>query len=41
MALLLAAGVTVSIGTQANAEVGYLNYQKILDNYPAAQQAVK
>lgn len=41
MALLLAAGVTFSIGTSANAEVGYLNYQKVLDNYPAAQQAVK
>lgn len=41
MALLLAAGLTFSIGTSANAEVGYLNYQKVLDNYPAAQQAVK
>lgn len=41
MALILAAGLAVSIGTKANAEVGYLNYQKVLDNYPAAQQAVK
>lgn len=41
MALLLATGLTISVGTQARAEVGYLNYQKILDNYPAAQQAVK
>lgn len=41
MALLLAAGLTISIGNSANAEIGYLNYQKILDNYPAAQQAVK
>ncbi len=41
MALILAAGLTVSIGTKASAEVGYLNYQKVLDNYPAAQQAVK
>jgi len=41
MALLLAAGLAFSINTSANAEVGYLNYQKILDNYPAAQQAVK
>lgn len=41
MALLLAAGLTISVGSQARAEVGYLNYQKILDNYPAAQQAVK
>lgn len=41
MALLLAAGLTISIGSSANAEVGYLNYQKVLENYPAAQQAVK
>lgn len=41
MALMLAAGLAVSIGTKASAEVGYLNYQKVLDNYPAAQQAVK
>ena len=41
IALILAAGLAVSIGTKASAEVGYLNYQKVLDNYPAAQQAVK
>ncbi len=41
MALMLAAGVVFATGTKANAEVGYLNYQKVLDNYPAAQQAVK
>lgn len=41
MALILAAGLAVSIVTKASAEVGYLNYQKVLDNYPAAQQAVK
>ena len=41
MALILASGLAVSIGTKASAEVGYLNYQKVLDNYPAAQQAVK
>ncbi len=41
IALLLAAGLTISIGNSANAEIGYLNYQKVLDNYPAAQQAVK
>ncbi|MBD5401663.1 OmpH family outer membrane protein [bacterium] len=41
MALLLAAGLSVSISTSANAEVGFLNYQKVLENYPAAQQAVK
>ena len=41
MALLSAAGVTLGISTQANAEVGYLNYQKVLETYPAAKQAVK
>lgn len=41
MALLAAAGLTLSIQSTANAEVGYLNYQKILESYPAAQQAVK
>ncbi len=41
MALLAAAGLTLSIQSAANAEVGYLNYQKILESYPAAQQAVK
>ena len=41
MALMLAAGLAISANTQANAEVGYLNYQKVLENYPAAQQAVK
>lgn len=41
MGLIIAAGLAVSISTQANAEVGYLNYQKVLDSYPAAQQAVK
>lgn len=41
MALMLAAGFAISANTQANAEVGYLNYQKVLENYPAAQQAVK
>lgn len=41
MALLLATGITFSIGTSANAEVGYLNYQKVMENYPAAQQAIK
>ncbi len=41
LALILAAGFTFTVANQANAEVGYLNYQKVLDNYPAAQQAVK
>ena len=40
MALVLAAGLSITIANQANAEIGYLNYQKVLDNYPAAQQAV-
>lgn len=37
--LVLIAGLFV--GTQAKAEVGYIDYQRILENYPAAQQAVK
>lgn len=41
MAILMAAGLALSLGNSANAEVGYINYQKVLDNYPAAQQAVK
>lgn len=41
MALLIAAGLTLGLSTQANAEVGYLNYQKVLEAYPAAKQAVK
>jgi Skp family chaperone for outer membrane proteins len=41
MALILALGLTVATATKASAEVGYLDYQKVLDNYPAAQQAVK
>ena len=41
MALLMAAGMIIGIGSQANAEVGYIDYQKVLESYPAAQQAVK
>ncbi len=41
MALLLAVGFTVSMGTSANAEVGYINYQKDLENLSLAQQAFK
>lgn len=41
MAILMAAGLALSSGNSANAEVGFINYQKVLDNYPAAQQAVK
>lgn len=41
MAILMAAGLALSFGNSVNAEVGFINYQKVLDNYPAAQQAVK
>lgn len=41
MAILMVAGLALSFGNSANAEVGFINYQKVLDNYPAAQQAVK
>ncbi len=41
MALTLTAGLMIGLGNQAFAEVGYINYQKVLENYPAAQQAVK
>lgn len=41
LAILMAAGLALSFGNSANAEVGFINYQKVLDNYPAAQQAVK
>ena len=41
MALLMAAGFVFSTGLSASAEVGYIDYQKVLDNYSAAQQAVK
>lgn len=41
MALLVAAGLTLSVGNAANAEVGYIDYARVLENYPAAQQAVK
>ena len=41
MALLMAAGMILGIGSGANAEVGYIDYQKVLESYPAAQQAVR
>lgn len=41
MALLLAAGLAIGIAPQANAEVGYIDYQKVMEAYPAAKQAVK
>lgn len=37
----MAAGFVFFSGLQANAEVGYIDYQKVLANYPAAQQAAK
>jgi len=40
-ALLMAAGLTLSFANSANAEVGYIDYQRVLENYPAAQSAVK
>lgn len=40
LALLVAMGVTFA-GTSANAEVGYIDYQRVLESYPLAQQAVK
>lgn len=40
-ALLFAAGLALSLTTQANAEVGYIDYQKVMEAYPAAKQAVK
>ena len=41
MALLMAAGFVFSTGLSASAEVGYIDYQKVLTSYPAAQQAAK
>ena len=41
MAILAAVGLTLSVGNVAKAEVGYIDYAKVLENYPAAQQAVK
>lgn len=37
---LILAGAML-IGSQAMAEIGYIDYGRILDSYPAAQQAVK
>ncbi|MBR6722321.1 OmpH family outer membrane protein [bacterium] len=41
MALTIATGFVFATGMQANAEVGYIDYQKVLTSYPAAQQAAK
>ncbi len=41
-ALLMTAGLFLVLGNQANAAgVGYIDYQKVQDNFPFAQQAVK
>lgn len=41
-ALLMTAGLFLAIGNQADAAgVGYINYQKVQDGFPFAQQAVK
>lgn len=40
--LLMAAGLIFTLGNQANAAgVGYIDYQKVSDSFPYAQQAVK
>ncbi len=41
-ALLMTAGLSLSLGSQANAAgIGYIDYQKVQENFPFAQQAVK
>lgn len=40
MALLVTMGLTIS-AAPSFAEVGYIDYQRVLENYPAAQQAIK
>ncbi len=41
LALIPVLALVMGIGSQANAEVGYIDYQRVLENYPAAQQAIK
>ncbi len=41
MSLIIGAGLIMGIGSVAKAEVGYIDYQRIIDSYPAAQQALK
>ena len=41
MALMAVMGLTFGMGGSANAEVGYIDYQRVLESYPMAQQAVK
>ncbi len=41
-ALLMTAGLFLSLGSQANAAgIGYIDYQKVQENFPFAQQAIK
>ena len=41
-ALLMTAGLFITLGNQADAAgVGYINYQKVQEGFPFAQQAVK
>ena len=41
-ALLMTAGLFLALSNQADAAgVGYINYQKVQDNFPFAQQAIK
>ena len=41
-ALLMGVGLFLTLGNQANAAgVGYIDYQKVQDGFPFAQQAVK
>ncbi len=41
-ALLMTAGLFLTFANQADAAgVGYINYQKVQDNFPFAQQAIK
>lgn len=39
--LLLATSLFIGLGNSAKAEVGYFSLGKVLDSYPAAQQAMK
>lgn len=41
LALLTAVVATFGCVNVANAEVGYIDYQRVIENYPAAQTAMK
>lgn len=42
LALLMTAGLFLTLGNQANAAgIGYIDYQKVQDGFPFAQQAIK